>query len=81
MIPEEFPLVDIAVVCVCPDRLAAVLVLPAAVAAPLLTEDVPDNVPACPFLDAYVFLTLEPDEVLCPKYLSGPLSPTKSGPW
>lgn len=33
---------------------------------PLLTDDVPDTEAEDPFLDAYVLLTLDPDEVLCP---------------
>lgn len=33
---------------------------------PLLTVDVPDTEVEEPFLDAYVLLTLEPDEVRCP---------------
>lgn len=80
VIPDVLPLVATADVPGCLVRDTAALVPPDAVAAPLLADEVPDNVPVCPPLGPFVLRTLEPEEVRCPKYLSGCLSITRPGP-
>lgn len=80
VIPDVLPLVATADVPGCLVRDTAALVPPDAEAAPLLADDVPDNELVCPVLGPYVLLTLEPEEVRCPKYLSGCLSAISPGP-
>lgn len=82
LLPEEMPATDVPVppvlrTAVIPDaEVFLVATLPLAALAltlpdaddeaPLLTEEVPDTVDNEAFLDVYVLLTLEPDDVRCP---------------
>lgn len=82
LLPEEMPATDVLVppvlrTAVIPEAevflvatlplAVLVLTLPDAdVEDPLLTDEVPDTVADDAFLDVYVLLTLEPDDVRCP---------------